>query len=167
MDKILSVYWFVIIGLVATAIILMVFVFHNSPYDVRDIEARFLANKIADCISSQGKLNELLYGDGKFRNQFENNFLSICNINLNVEDTWSESQHYFNVEIFNASNTQEPVFFIEKGNLNFLPSCVIQEDKEYKNLAKCTKKRFYSTAENNQFLIKILTAVRKSEKNVN
>ena len=37
-EKYLSVYWFVILAIVAGGIIAMVFVFYGKPYDIREIE---------------------------------------------------------------------------------------------------------------------------------
>ena len=50
-EKYLSVYWFVILAIVAGGIIAMVFVFYGKPYDIREIEANVMTNKIADCLS--------------------------------------------------------------------------------------------------------------------
>ena len=51
-DKILSIYWFAILLIIAGGIFGMVYVFYGTPYDVREIETRVLTNQIADCISS-------------------------------------------------------------------------------------------------------------------
>ena len=58
--KILSVYWFAILVIVAVGVIAMVFVFYGKPYDVRKAEGEILINKIADCLSSDdGKLKQI------------------------------------------------------------------------------------------------------------
>src|SRR3989344_2410676 len=56
-DKILSVYWFAILFIIAAGILAMVYVFYNSPFDVRQIEGEILASRIASCISHQGKID--------------------------------------------------------------------------------------------------------------
>ena len=56
-EKYLSVYWFAILAIVAVGIVAMVLVFYGKPYDVREIEANVMINKIADCLSdSEGNL---------------------------------------------------------------------------------------------------------------
>jgi hypothetical protein len=56
-SKILSVYWFAILVIVAVGIVAMVITFYGKPYDVREAEAGIMINKIADCLSdSEGKL---------------------------------------------------------------------------------------------------------------
>ena len=56
-DKILSVYWFAILFIVASGIFAMVYVFYNSPFDVRNAEADALGNQIASCILQNGKIS--------------------------------------------------------------------------------------------------------------
>ncbi len=167
MDKYLSIYWFVIIFITAGAIIYMVSGFYSYPQDVRELEADILSNNIADCISQGGRLNSILVNEnGTFNEYFSSNFLQECPINLNSNDNdWKDDQYYFKVEFFKLEDTVNPVFSIEKGNLNLISSCELQKEKEYKTLAKCVEKRFYSVADT-QYLIKILSAVRKTEKNV-
>ncbi len=60
-DKVLSIYWFAIIVIVAGGVFGMAYNFYGAPYDVRELEGDVLSNKIADCISSQGYLNEKLF----------------------------------------------------------------------------------------------------------
>ena len=64
-DKIISVYWFAILVIVAVGIFGMVYVFYGSPYDVREIEANALLNQVADCVSYAGKINTGLISNGK------------------------------------------------------------------------------------------------------
>lgn len=56
-DKILSIYWFAILFIIAAGILAMVYVFYNQPFDVREIEAEILSAKTASCISEQGILD--------------------------------------------------------------------------------------------------------------
>ena len=59
-SKILSVYWFAILAIVAVGIVAMVIVFYGKPYDVREMEGSILINKIADCLSdSEWKLKSV------------------------------------------------------------------------------------------------------------
>jgi len=75
-DKILSVYWFAILVIVAVGIIAMVVVFYGKPYEVRQDESGILIMKISDCLS-----------DGKYLNKNINNenILSECHLVLNDE----------------------------------------------------------------------------------
>ncbi len=165
MDKVISIYWFVILAIIATALVIMTAAFYNAPYDVRGIEARILADKAADCISSGGMLKDYVFQNNIFSSEFNQNFLDICKINLNAENVWTDPQYYIKVEFFNL-DSNGAVFSIEKGNLNFISSCSIQESEDFKKLTQCYEGKFYAVSEKNQFLIKISTAVGKSIKNV-
>ena len=56
-DKILSVYWFFILFIISSGIFAMVYVFYNSPFDVRETESGILADKTAECILEQGRID--------------------------------------------------------------------------------------------------------------
>ena len=92
-SKILSIYWFVIILIVAGGIFGMVYSFYNHPYDVREVEANLLINHVADCFSSGGELV------GGWQQISQDNLLEKCNINLNVEDIygWKNDQYYLEI----------------------------------------------------------------------
>jgi hypothetical protein len=167
-DKMISVYWFAILLLVAGGIFAMVYAFYQHPYDVRELEADIMINKIADCLSNKGELNSELVKQGEFNENFKTDFLSICNLNFNVEDeySWEDDQYYVEINFYIVGDTENSVFEISKGNNKWISSCETQKEKEYNLLAKCVEKRFYSLDENeNQYLIKILSVVRKTEKN--
>ena len=165
-DKILSVYWFTILFLVASAIVYMTVSFYGKPYDIRELEANALTNHIADCLSdasNPGYLKENILGN----EDFKNNFLVACNLNFDVEDThdWREQgQYYVGIEFFQEENL---VFEILEGNKNLISSCGIEKEVEKERLAKCVEREFYSLDSiGNVYSIKILSVVRKTEKNV-
>lgn len=166
MDKTISIYWFAIITLVAIAIVYMVSAFYGAPYDIRDNEAGLLANRVADCLSQKGEVSSFLFDSEGNMIGFNNDFEEKCGIVLGVEEIWTESQYYVYAGFFSLEDTQNPNYFYETGNLNLIPSCEVQKDKEFNNLAKCVEKRFYSTSGEKQYLIKILSVVKKTEKNV-
>ena len=150
----MSVYWFAILLLVAIGVFIMVYNFHHYPYDVREIEANIMVNKVADCISTGGRLDEYV-----LEQDFEENFLHACNLNFETKE-WEDMQYYLEVEIPNA-------FIISEGNKNLVSSCGIESQVEEDNLARCMERSFYALdATNNAHLIKILSVVRKTEKNV-
>lgn len=170
-EKIISVYWFVILILVAGGIYGMVYMFYEHPFDVRELEANILINNLADCISEKGIINDFVFNESDLiDNNFKENFLDICKINFNVEDfsNWNkEEQFYVKINFFKVDNLNEPFSTISDGNSKWLSSCDINKDDEFNILSKCNMKRFYSvTKDNKQVLIEILSVVRKTEKNV-
>ena len=54
-DKVLSIYWFVILFIISTGIFGMVYVYYHAPFNVREAEGDIMVNKIAECVSQQGK----------------------------------------------------------------------------------------------------------------
>lgn len=121
-DKIISVYWFVILFLVAAAVVYMVAIFYGTPKNIQEAESKIMANKVAECISEGGYLKEDILGN----NYFKNNLLKECNINFSVEDftEWKDkSQYYLEVEIhkFDSAfpeNAGENIFNFTTGAIN-------------------------------------------------
>ena len=162
-DKILSVYWFAILLIVAGGIFAMVYIFYGTPYDVRGVETRILTNQIADCVSYIGKINSNLISNGVPTGNSD--FLNSCHLIFNSSE-WADDQYYAEVSLYKLDNLNTPIIDIKKGNNNLPPSCAIQEDKTQERLATCLKSNFYSLDDkNNQYIIKILSVVRKTEKN--
>ena len=86
-DKIISVYWFAILFIVAAAIDYMVVIFYGKPYDIRDVEESILINQIADCLAEGGYLKKEVFDNGNFLLN-ESNFLQTCHLNFDVEDIY-------------------------------------------------------------------------------
>lgn len=162
-DKLISVYWFTILFIVASAVVYMTASFYGKPYDVRELEANTLTNHIADCLSKAGYLKGNILGNEGFKN----NFLENCNLNFDVEDNydWNEQgQYYVGVEFSQEENL---VFEISEGNKNLISSCGVESEVEKEKLAKCVEKKFYSLdSVGDVYSVKILSIVRKTEKNV-
>lgn len=162
-DKVLSMYWFVVIVIVAIGIFAMIYMFYSAPYDVRDVESEILSNQIADCISRNGKIDSSFVLDDK------TDVLKKCNLNFNVENDFSnKEQYFFEIEISSLEAGSSKISF-SGGNINWKSDCFITDKKgnEYKKLVKCSEKRVYAVDDSSkQYLIKILSGVGKSEKNV-
>ena len=159
-EKILSVYWFVILFIVAAAIVYMTASFYGKPYDVRQVEADLLTNKIADCISEAGYLK-----DEALEPQFKDDFPGNCGITFDVEDSYGpkeQEQYYIKLTLTDFSSKNN-VFEAKEGNVNLVYSCNLKGN----NLPFCLKRSFYVIdKDNNQYQADIFSIVRKSEKNV-
>ncbi len=171
-DKILSIYWFVVLTLVAGGVFAMVYVFYGAPSDVREIEAELLAQKLAHCISRNGLIEENLFLNGKFNPVIRTYFTDRCGITFNVEEGYADEnqiQYFYDIEFYSVQDLVNPEFVISDGNLNWKGECFIEKSnsKDYLRLVKCKERRFYAVdSGKNQYLIKILSGVGKSEKNV-
>lgn len=160
-DKIISVYWFVILFIVAAAIVYMTISFYGKPYDVRELEADALTNRVADCISEAGYLKE-----EALTQNFKENFLALCGLNFDTEDVydWKQrGQYYVELEMLNFNSKERVSDVISGGNVNLKEFCSVDE----KNFPFCLNKSFYVVDKNNvQYQVNILSVVRKTEKNV-
>ena len=165
--KIIAMYWFVMLIIIAGGIFAMVYSFYHHPYDVRELEGEIMINHIADCLSTQGNLTSALFDEEGFSQNFSENFLENCHINLDVEEIWEgEPQYYLQINFYKSENLENSLFEISKGNLNLVADWNIQEEKEYKRTAKGVEDDFFSFNREDMYLIKILTIVKKTEKNV-
>lgn len=151
-EKILSIYWFAILIIVAGGIFAMVYVFYGYPYDFRDVEAKVLTNNIADCVSRGGEIKINLSNFDISRD---------CSLNFNDANS-NEIQYYSQVDFLEINGDKISESFT--GNKNLILSCEIA-NKDYKKLAKCDNRQFYSTLNGQGVIIKVLSIVRKTEKN--
>jgi hypothetical protein len=171
-DKILSIYWFVVLTLISGGIFAMVYTFYGPPYDVRGIESEILAERIADCISTKGIISADFFTGEGFNPGVGNTFSNKCNFNFNVEEGYGEReeiQYFYKVEFYTPASLANPSFSFQDGNGNWESECFIKKEnnKDYARLAKCTERRFYALSRGGeQYLIKILSVIGKSEKNV-
>lgn len=169
-DKILSVYWFVILVIVAGAVVAMVSSFYNYPYDVRAIESDLLMNKAFKCISDNGKLAKNLFNE---QNEFVKDFLILdeCQINFDSEFDSSEKrgEYYLKINIIDALS-KEKIFNLSKGNINFEADCNIPEESgEYNKLVFCNDKSAYLLSpfsKDKIYEVNVLVAIAKTMKNV-
>jgi len=166
-SKIITLYWFVILIIVAGGIFAMVYSFYHYPYDVRELEGEIMINHISDCLSNKGELNSELFNEEGFSQNFSENFLENCHLNFEVEDVWEEEpQYYFRINFYNSTNLENSVFEISKGDNKLIADWNIQEEKDYQRIAKGVENSFFSFNGEDLYLIKILTIVKKTEKNV-
>ncbi|GIU68527.1 MAG: hypothetical protein KatS3mg001_377 [Candidatus Pacearchaeota archaeon] len=157
-EKIISVYWFAMLFIVAASLVYIVSVFYGKPYDIRKIEADFLADKIASCFSKNGFIKE------DFSQINSNNFLDRCSLTFDTEDSfgWKNDQYYIETNFYDL-NSGNLIHSLNQGNPSLKNFCNIKGE----NFPVCLEKTLYTIdKQNNQYQIKILSIVRKTEKNV-
>lgn len=169
-DKILSLYWFVIIIIISGGVIAMAYNFYGAPFDVRDLEVGVFSDQVANCISQNGMMNNFLYDESGFKDDANVNFLENCGLTFDTESTFDgEMQCMVYADFYKVGDTENSVFEIKQGNLNFLGECYIKStsDEDYSSLVKCDEDRIYVLDDyGNQYLVKIITAIKKADKNV-
>lgn len=163
-EKVLSIYWFAILIIVAGAIVAMVSLFYGTPYDVREMEANIMSNKAMNCFSENGRLNPGLFNENKIFNEYFN-LKEECDFVLDAEFESERGEYFLEADFYDINN--ENVLSISEGNSNLYADCKIQDDK-YKKIAQCAEREFYSLSpfDDKLFKIKIISAVGKIEKNV-
>jgi len=113
-EKYLSVYWFVILAIVAVGIVAMVFVFYGKPYDVREVEAGMIINKVVDCLSAEnGRLKQINNLQECHFNFGEEFYLDVDSLNLvdgnsNLKDSCGKAKNVVCVE--------KKVYFLDEEN---------------------------------------------------
>jgi hypothetical protein len=127
-DKLLSLWWFFILFIIAGGILIGVAIFYSAEINVNPVEADILSSKLSECITPSGIFNY--------------NFLSSdvdifkeCNLNKKVFGRGSS--FYFNVSIYNETSLERE--FIE-GDHSFEADCRIGGGLIAKNFPKCSKK---------------------------
>lgn len=164
--KIVSVYWFIILFLVAAAVVYMVALFYGNPYDVRGAEARALSNKITNCISQRGFIEQsFLETDVELRNEID--LKNKCNLDFRVEEEygWMDGgEYYTEIQIYSYEGRYLVNNFFT-GNINLRDYC--GEEFNSPNFPICIEGEFYSLDEDGiSYFVKITSIVRKTEKNV-
>ncbi len=163
-DKVISVYWFLILIVVAGGVFIMVSIFYNSPYDVRSLEAEILAQKVADCVYFGGKMNPSLIDDqGNFLNSFENTFLETCSITFGGVDI---PQYYVDVSFYDLNDLEKSIYQFSAGTSNWVSDCDLKEEG-YDRIVFCIERNFYVTDSTGEtYFTKLFSMVRNTEKNV-
>ena len=167
-DKLLSIYWFAILVIVATGVVIMVNVYYGSPYDVRQVESGILANHVANCIYFGGEVNpSLISSNGIFKEDFRDHFMNYCTLNFSVEGEFTQIPYYLEINFFKGIDSPTSVFNISEGNQNLKSDCGVDVQDKFK-LSKCTSNSFFMKLNSNDvYFVKILAVVSKVNENTN
>jgi len=125
-ENLLSIWWFLVLVIVAGGIALGVFMFYSADVDVREVEAGIMANKIYDCLNDNGHLK----GD-VFLKDFD--LYKECDINRNVffEDG---TGYYLNVSIFEGNIN---IFENHSRSEDLKRNCIIGKGIGTKDFPEC------------------------------
>ena len=164
-NKLITVYWFFIITLVAGGIVLMANAYYGRPYDVRGMEATILADHVSNCIYPGGKANpSLIASDGVFKSEFKDNFMKRCSLNFDTNREFVHEQYYVSAQFYSSPDSENSIFNLTAGNQNFIPDCEIKNGGS--NLATCKNESMWMYAPGqNTYYVKILSIVGNTNKN--
>jgi len=96
-EKILSIWWFFILGLVGIAVVGGVLLFYSADFDSRNAEAEIIYDKLANCLNEGGFVDLGLFDDS-------DKIFAKCGLSREIFD---KGYFYFRVTIFDSSGNKE------------------------------------------------------------
>jgi len=139
-EQIVSLWMFIIWGVVLVGIISSLWMFYSAQGDVGQAEVNIITTKIIECISENGNLREDFVNDFKFSN---------CDLNEGI----LESDYYVGVEVYRLyDNTLLTNSKIGDDGLLVLCEGVEKSD------VKCRQDYIYLLKGGERVYVKILTA---------
>lgn len=143
-EKLLSMWWFFILGVVGGFIVMGVMIYYSADTNVNSIEASILTSKLSECINSHGEINPEL---------FEEDFDIVKTCGLDVNTFGPGSFVYFNVSIYNND-----IFLKEfvNGSGAFEVDCKISKNINARNFPSCNERNFLGYLNGDLYRIHIL-----------
>jgi len=128
-EKLLSVWWFAVLAIVGTSVVMAVLMYYSGNVDVRDIESSVLSNRIYDCISDNGLL---------IPSFFDSNFDIINQCGLSSEVFHTGSNLMLKIAVKDSAGNE--LKSLVEGNAAFEKDCDIVKSGAVraKNFPKCT-----------------------------
>ncbi len=127
-EKLLTIWWFFVLALVGGGIVIGVLIYYSGEIDVRKLESELLADRILDCLSEQGNLNEEFLKD---------DFDIFQGCSLDKEVIENSGNFYINVSLYDLDG--ESIKEITKGVGSFEVNCKL-EGGDY---PKCSGKEIF------------------------
>lgn len=120
-EKLMYLYFFVLLVLVMVAIIYIVNIYYGAPYNVQSTESSILEDQIGNCLLHQ---NYIVSSD--LNNTFRENFLKYCHLNFSVENVYgwtNSSEYYAEVNVYKYDqgafgSVGTSIFNVTVGNVN-------------------------------------------------
>ena len=164
-DKLISIYWFMILTIIAGGVVMMVNGYYSGPYDVREVEGDIFASKLANCIYPAGTANpNFVSVQGIIKPEFIENFESHCKLNIEPEGEFEKAQYYAKITFYRTEKKKSEEQVIEIGNKNFLVDCKSKDTS--KNLATCVENEFWMMFPGDRLkFVTVLTAIGKTDQN--
>lgn len=149
-EKLLSLWWFFILGVIGGFIVLGVIIYYSADTNVNLIEANILVDKLTECLIIKGNLNEDIFNE-------EFNIFKECN--LDAKMLGMGSFIYFNVSIYDSNDLLIKEFI--NGSGTFELDCRVGMKINAKNFPSCIYETYFSNFENQIHRIKILGGVNQ------
>jgi hypothetical protein len=133
-SKLLSIWWFAVLVVIAVGIVASVLIFYSNKTDVRVLESNILTDRISDCILLNGKINNDFINSGDY---------IFNNCGLNKKIITESTLYYVKISLLNKDNTPISGFPLIFGNNDFDKSCLVGDaiDKAV-SFPKCSERQF-------------------------
>ncbi|MFA7708309.1 MAG: hypothetical protein WCX73_05150 [Candidatus Pacearchaeota archaeon] len=130
-EKLLSIWWFFVLAIIAGGIVIGVLIYSSSDVDINEAEARVLSERISNCLVDNGHLKL-----GVFESDFD--IFDFCNLNQEVFE--ENTNFYFNISVYDSKSL---IFNLFKGSSSFEKDCRIgmTKDVEAEYFPGCSEKQ--------------------------
>jgi hypothetical protein len=128
-EKYLSIWWFACLAIVATSIVVGVFMFYSSEIDTRSFETGILSQKVIRCISPDGSVI------GSFFNS-DFDILNYCGFSKQVITSDDNSDYLIIATLYDK--TGNILKEVSAGRTSFENDCAIANSIESKKYPKCS-----------------------------
>lgn len=152
-EKLLSIWWFFVLALIGGSIVAGVIIFYGAEIDTRKLETDIMSEKIVNCISEQGFLNE---------NMLNKNFdvFKECSISKGLVNKGGE--FYLRISIYDEQNNKIREDVVSEGPM-MEKDCIIGERMiRARYYPVCSKKRenilYYKDGQLNNAVLEVMTA---------
>lgn len=171
-EKILSMYWFVMIFIVVAGVFTCLAIYYSSSISVRNAELDLMLDRIANCIDPNGYIDSEFLIAIKNNEEFSERFLEKCSLNIYEEKTLKVNskklQYYIKISLdsFNIqANTQSNLGMLELGDAVIDFDCSINNKQNVReDISICKTKYLYLVdKDNNSYIAQILVGVSKTE----
>jgi len=144
-DKLLSLWWFFILGVIGGFIVLGVVIYYSADTNVNPIEASILSDKLVGCLIQEGNLNS---------NVFNPDFDLFKECNLDRKMFGIGSFLYFNISIYDSDN--KLIRELINGSGTFELDCKVGMKINAKYFPSCVSENYFANSGNKSYRINIL-----------
>jgi hypothetical protein len=152
-ERVLGFYWIIVFVLIAVGVVSATIVFFDS-YDIREVEASILGDRIVDCISENGELRNDVVDDLQ-----EGDLEEICGFNFN-DDFYDKNQYYVYLNVNGISENE----FSKDGTDNLWPLCGAKDVKK-EDKPGCFDKKIMILDKGEFILVELNVAIAKNKQN--
>jgi hypothetical protein len=143
--KLLSIWWFFVIVVVFTGVVMGVSFFKENKIDARTAEAAVLMNRVIGCSHNYGIINERIF--------VSQSFFDICSLNSQVINT---NNYFIKITEINISS-EEILKQIKIGNNAFEEECKIAYASTANKYPRCVERNISLVLNNEIVKLNIVT----------